>query len=91
MFTVYVLRVSTSRIRYVGQTVDMNKRLQAHNSGKSRYTKSAKPWKVIYTETYITRSEAMQREKFFKTGKGREFLNNITPKHNFLDWDVAKW
>lgn len=30
--------------------------------------------KLVYVECFETRSEAMKREKYFKTGKGREFL-----------------
>ena len=77
MFVVYVLISLTTGKRYVGQTVDLKKRLTSHNNGGSRYTKGRGPWKVVYTEQFLTRSEAVCREKFFKTGKGRDFLNNL--------------
>jgi len=48
-----------------------------HNAGKCRYTKGRMPWKLIYTETYNTRAEAMKREKFLKSGQGRKYLNSI--------------
>ena len=36
-----------------------------------------RPWKIIYTEEYSTKSEALKREKYLKSGKGREFVWNI--------------
>jgi len=48
--------------------------LKTHNSGKSRYTKGRRPWKIHYFEEYSTRSEAVQREKFFKSIDGFNFL-----------------
>lgn len=77
MFTVYVLKSKTTGKRYIGQTSDIKKRLSAHNSGDSRYTKNRGPWDIVYREVYQTRSEAILREKFFKTGKGRDFLINL--------------
>jgi putative endonuclease len=40
------------------------------------YTKKHMPWELVYYESFETRSEAMAREKFFKTGKGRDWLMN---------------
>lgn len=77
MFYVYVLRSKRSGKRYVGQTNHLMKRLIDHNSGNSRYTKTGVPWILVYTEEYSTRSEAMIREKFLKTGRGRDLLDNL--------------
>ena len=75
MFYVYVLVSESYGTLYVGSSEDPEKRLrEEHNRGKVRYTKGRMPWKLIYTESYTTRSEAMKRERFLKTGKGREFL-----------------
>ncbi len=78
MFTVYVLVSKTTGMRYVGQTSNLPQRLVAHNNGDSRYTKNRGPWKLIYSERYTTRTEAIIREKYLKTGKGREFLSSLT-------------
>ena len=77
MFTVYVLQSINTGLRYVGQTGNSTKRLADHNNGLSRYTKNRGPWILLYKEEYKTRSEAIKREKFLKSGKGREFLDNI--------------
>ena len=51
-----------------------DKRIKEHNSGKTKSTKGYKLWKLVYFETFETRDEAVLREKYFKTGSGREFL-----------------
>jgi len=73
---VYVLKSLKDNTRYIGTSKNMERRLEEHNSGKCRYTSGRKPWKLIYNEEYCSRSKAMKREKFLKSGKGREFLDS---------------
>ena len=75
MFFVYVLYSEKLKKRYVGSTNDVNKRLSEHNSGKSKFTKGGIPWKIVYTESFETNSEARAKEKFLKSGQGRKFLD----------------
>jgi predicted GIY-YIG superfamily endonuclease len=35
---------------YVGMTSDLYKRLKEHNAGRSKFTSSHSPWKIIYTK-----------------------------------------
>jgi len=76
MFYVYVLKNAQS-MQYIGHTNNMERRINEHNSGLSPYTKGKGPWILFYKEEYETRSEAMKREKFLKTGKGRTFLKEL--------------
>ena len=73
-FYVYVLRSIKFERNYVGFTKDINIRLKQHNSGKTKSTKPYKPWRVLFFETYSTKIEAINREKFLKTGKGRTYI-----------------
>ena len=79
MYYVYVLKSESHNTRYIGSTADVDTRLKEHNSGKCKYTASRVPWKLIYQEKFATRAEAMQREKSLKSGKGREYLDNLLP------------
>lgn len=74
MFIVYVLRSYSTGKLYIGQTLNLERRLQEHQEGTARYTRGRGPWTLVYTETYPTRSEAMIREKYLKSGQGREYL-----------------
>ncbi|MFC1947604.1 GIY-YIG nuclease family protein [Chloroflexota bacterium] len=77
MFIVYVLRSQSTGRSYIGQTSNLERRLQEHQAGDARYTRGRGPWTLVYKETYPTRSEAMKREKSLKSGKGREYLKNF--------------
>ena len=65
--------------RYIGYTSDIDRRLREHNdkkAGKKRFTrKQPGPWSLVYQEEFSTRKEAMHREKFLKSGQGREWLS----------------
>ena len=74
MFTVYVLRSDVDGRLYKGFTKDLSIRIAQHNSGKTKSTKGYIPWQLVYSETFTTLEEALLREKFLKTGQGRDFL-----------------
>jgi putative endonuclease len=60
---------------YVGRTSNLTGRLSAHNHASNKgYTKRYQPWVLIYWEEYDSINEAIKREKYFKTGVGRDFL-----------------
>jgi putative endonuclease len=77
MFKVYILYSSHLDQYYVGHTQNIEDRLSRHNSGRSLSTKKGKPWILVYTETFETRSEAMLREKAIKQMKSRTYLEQI--------------
>ncbi len=77
MFTVYVIQSAAGK-RYTGHTDDLEHRLSQHNSGLCKTTKVDSNWKVIYSEQYATRREAIKRERWMKTGIGRKFIDKVT-------------
>ena len=77
MYYVYILISERDQKRYIGFTQDLERRIVEHNTGLVKSTKNRIPLKVIYFERFENKAEAMNREKFFKSGKGREFLMNI--------------
>ena len=76
MFYAYVLRSVAKGILYKGSTENLERRLAQHNEGMVNFTSKYMPWELVYFETFQTRSEALIREKFFKTGKGRELIKS---------------
>ena len=76
MFSVYVLRSLKNNKRYVGYTSkDIFKRLKEHNNGCNKWTRQNSPFKVIYSENYNLKTEAIKRERFLKSGQGRKWLD----------------
>ena len=72
----YILKSRSHNTYYYGSTNNLDKRLKEHNKGKVRYTKGRMPWVVYYVEEFETRSEAMLREKYFKSIEGYNFLKS---------------
>ena len=70
-FFVYILKSELDNSFYVGQTSNLEERLSRHNKGYNRSTKLKRPWKMIYSETCKSRSEAMKLEKKIKSCKKR--------------------
>jgi len=76
MFYTYILKSLKDGTYYYGSTNNLGHRIKIHNSGKERYTKGHKPYKIHYYEDYKTRKEAIAREKFFKSIDGYNWLNS---------------
>jgi len=80
MFYVYILYSHKIKQVYVGQTNNLDQRLKEHLNRKIFSTKNKLPLSLIHTETYQTRSEAMKREKFFKSLSGSKLKSKILKK-----------
>ena len=65
---VYMVRCSDGTL-YTGITNDLEKRIEAHNSGKdgARYTRSRRPVKLVYSEQVKSKSAAAKLEYRIKT------------------------
>jgi len=61
-------------------TNNLERRLGEHNSGQSKSTKARAPFQLVYNEIVESRELARKREKFLKTGCGREFIRNNIPR-----------
>jgi len=62
MYQTYVLYSEKFDRIYIGQTSNIEYRLERHNKGLVRSTKHYIPWRLIYIEEYETRTETMKRE-----------------------------
>ncbi len=76
MFYTYVLRSKKDNNIYIGFTGDLKKRLNEHNKGLVISTKSRTPLELIYYEACLDENKAIKREKYLKTGFGRNFLKS---------------
>ena len=77
VFTVYVLYSAKFDKHYTGYTTDLLNRFRGHNHFEKGWTARYRPWMVIYTEVYCVKSEAMGRERWLKSGVGRDFVRSL--------------
>ena len=76
-FEVYAIVSEADNRIYVGFTSSFAKRILEHNSGKTKSTKGYRPWKLLYKEKVYGRQNARDREKFYKSGVGKETLRSL--------------
>ena len=84
MFFTYVLVNYLTRKIYVGQTNNLENRIDRHNgklpNKKTSFTfknKKDGEWKLLYKEEFDTRSKAMIKEKELKSYQGRIFIKSL--------------
>jgi putative endonuclease len=77
MFHTYILRSEVTGHLYIGSTSDLTRRIDEHNAGLATATKNRGPWRLVHSEEYETRSLAVRRERYLKTGRGRQELTHL--------------
>ena len=74
MYYTYAIKSLKRNYIYIGITNDLDRRFKQHNKGYNRTTKPYKPFQIILTEKFKTRQEAREREKYLKSGCGKELI-----------------
>ncbi|MCW5900122.1 MAG: GIY-YIG nuclease family protein [Flavobacteriales bacterium] len=74
---VYVLSSLVREYIYVGISTDVARRVEEHQRGKEPTTRPYRPFEVLLVEAKSDRREARQREKYLKSGVGKEFLKDL--------------
>jgi len=73
---VYVLQSDLDKKFYTGITQDLMKRIEEHNKGISKATKTRVPFKLVYYEFCLNHKDALKRERYLKTTWGKRYINN---------------
>ncbi len=77
MFFTYSIKSLTRNYVYVRLTDNIERRFKEHQIGKNRTIAAYKPFEIILVENFETRVEARKREKYLKSGIGKEFLKSL--------------
>ncbi len=80
VFYTYIIYSKSTNKYYVGYTHDLGLRLERHNTGWSKSTKSGIPWELVYNEKFETKSEAIKRENEIKKKKSRKYIEELLIK-----------
>jgi putative endonuclease len=76
-YYVYVLRSLKDGLFYVGFSEDLKNRVRDHNMGKNISTKNRRPLELIFYESFRSKADALRRESYFKTTKGKTTLKQM--------------
>jgi putative endonuclease len=75
MYYVYILKSHTHLDRiYIGQTDNVDQRINVHNTGGSSHTAKYKPWKLVSSISFESKEKAIEFEKYLKSGSGRALV-----------------
>jgi putative endonuclease len=77
MWHIYIIYSIKIDRYYVGYIDDIQWRLERHNAGWGKYTKRGIPWKLVYTESFNTKSETLKREREIKRKKSRKYIEEL--------------
>lgn len=73
-FAVYVLYSLKDQLFYIGYTSNFTRRMSEHENGKSKSTACRRPFVCVFVEYYVSQSDALRRELYFKTSMGKMVL-----------------
>ena len=80
-YYVYILQSLKNNSLYIGYTSDLKKRFTEHNSGLSQATKPFVPYKLIFYEAFLDRTDAKNRETYLKSGYGRKSIEKLLKRY----------
>lgn len=81
MFKMYILELIDGSY-YVGSTEDLDERLDKHTKGRVKSTKNKLPLKLVYEESFTSRSDAQSREYQIKKWKSRRAIERLFKNKN---------
>jgi putative endonuclease len=73
----YILYSEKMDRYYVGSTKDLKWRLERHNMGWGRFTKSGIPWRIVYYEKFDAKTAALKREREIKNKKSSKYIEKL--------------
>jgi putative endonuclease len=76
-YYVYILHSHKTNHYYIGSAADPNERTIRHNAGATPSTKPGRPWEIVYTESFPSKTEALKREMHLKRMKSSIYLENL--------------
>lgn len=83
MYYTYVLRSFRDGKLYIGYSENLRKRFRDHQLGVVESTRARRPFELLFYEAFKEQEDALRRERYFKTTKGKAALKKML-------WATAK-
>ncbi len=92
----YILYSNKLDKYYYGQTNNLLRRIEEHNSGVTKSTKAGIPWEIVFSKSFKSRTEAVQLEQRLKKAKNKKYIKWFIENSDFkevggssrFDWDT---
>lgn len=76
-YIVYILYSPKLDRYYIGYTNNLDRRITEHNRKKGKFTDNGIPWEIKYTEKYLEKKDATEREKYIKSRKSKKYIEDL--------------
>jgi len=76
-YLTYILYSNKTNKYYIGYTSNIETRLEKHNLGGTTSTRSGRPCKLMYFETFDNKTDAIKRENEIKKKKSRKYIEYL--------------
>lgn len=77
MYYTYAIKSTKKNYIYVGISDNPERRIKQHKLGYNKTTSPYKPFKALLIEKFINRKDARTKEKYLKSGCGKEYLKTL--------------
>ncbi|MFA5770819.1 MAG: GIY-YIG nuclease family protein [Patescibacteria group bacterium] len=77
MAFVYILQSQVNFRYYIGSTTNLERRINEHNNGQSKYTSLTKPFKLVFSQEFKNIQLAKKIESKLKRFKSRQIIDRI--------------
>jgi putative endonuclease len=84
LFYVYIIQSEKDGSYYKGFSLNPVDRLRQHNDGLSHYTSYKCPWRLVFIQSFMSKAEALKREKSLKKYSHAQIID-------LLKSDVNEW
>jgi putative endonuclease len=84
LYFVYILLSGKDKDFYTGYTNNLKRRLKEHQEGKIVSTKHRLPVQLIYYEVCLNKYDALAREKYLKSGRGKKYIKSRIKRYMAL-------
>ena len=80
MHYVYIIYSKQIDKYYIGYTANLDTRIDKHNKPHKGFTGQSQDWRLVYTESFAEKSNALKREKEIKSWTSRSKIGNLIKK-----------
>ena len=74
MYYTYIIETLNGKHRFIGHCRNLKSQLNQHNSRNVKATRDNRPWRIIYSEKFKIKNDAISREKYFKSISGQKWI-----------------
>jgi putative endonuclease len=74
MYYTYIIETLNGKHRFIGHCRNLKSQLNQHNSRNVKATRDNRPWRIIYSEKFKNKNDAISREKYFKSISGQKWI-----------------